>query len=281
MWRSSVSRLLVGSFRPTVQCRAFHLSAPAANGSIFGDLTKAPTKPEASAATAAEPLANPKEILPQDDAELQQYHLQEALKEQILSEKYVTPLKRQLFELNVAANGFFKNHQIVDNEGKQYKLSLTEQEIEALEPSLYLQSARIKSSVKKATLVNRFVRGYKVKNAINQLHFNPKKMATELERLLKQGMEHARARGYNEDELYIHAVWAGSDGGTVKRPDIKGRGRMGILHHRHIHVKAVLKTEQTLLRLKWEKEQRELQSKPKMYLNNEPLNFRVRSFYRW
>ena len=75
--------------------------------------------------------------------------------------------------------------------GKVYKLALTEEEIDILEPSIYLQSYRIKSSMKKATQVNRFVRGYKVKNAINQLHFNPKKMSTELEKLLKKGLERA------------------------------------------------------------------------------------------
>ena len=40
--------------------------------------------------------------------------------------------------------------------------------------------------MKKATIVNRMVRKFNVKLAINQLHFNSKKMATELEKLLKK-----------------------------------------------------------------------------------------------
>ena len=183
----------------------------------------------------------------------------------------------------MSTNVFYKNDQVVNDPetNKVYKLSLTKSEIETLEPSIYLQSFRIKSSVKKATVVNRFVRGYNVKTAITQLHFNQKKMATDLEKLLKQGLELARGKGYNEDKLYIQEVWSGSDGDMIKRPDVKGRGRVGVLHHRSIHIKAVLKTEQTLNRLKWEKEQKELNSKPQMILNNEPLNFRVKSFYKW
>ena len=39
----------------------------------------------------------------------------------------------------------------------------------------------------KATIVNRMVRKFNVKLAINQLHFNHKKISTELEQLLKRG----------------------------------------------------------------------------------------------
>lgn len=49
--------------------------------------------------------------------------------------------------------------------------------------------------MKKATVVNRFVRGYDLKTAINQLHFNPKKMATELEKLLREVWLHCKNWG--------------------------------------------------------------------------------------
>lgn len=254
-------------------------SINSASGSLFGEVTEG----KDVAAQPAEPVLEAADVTPQNDAKLQEYYAEEGKKNQIVSEKYISPLKKRLFELNVAQHGFFKNnHLVADSEsGKNYQVSLTSEEIDMLEPTIYLQSYRIKSSMKKATVVNRFVRGSNVKNAINQLHFNPKKMSTELERLLKRGLEQARELGYNEDELYIQALWTGSDGGWVKRADIKGRGRTGIIEHPYIHLKAILKTDQTKQRLQWEKAQAQAAAKPRLYLNNEPLNFKVQPFYKW
>lgn len=250
-----------------------------ASGSLFGEVTQGKEVEPQQQQAAVESG----DVTPQTDAKLKEYYAEETAKSHVVSEKFVSALKKRLFDANVAQHGFFKNNQIVADaeSGKTYKLSLTSDEIDMLEPTIYLQSYRLKSSTKKATLVNRFVRGFNVKNAINQLHFNPKKMATELEKLLKRGLEQARVAGYNEDQLYIQALWTGSDGHWVKRADIKGRGRTGIIEHPYIHLKAILKTDQTRLRLQWEKEQARLQAKPRLYLNNEPLNFKVQPFYKW
>lgn len=260
--------------------RSLHFTnSKLAQGSLFGDITKkeqeVPQKKE-----------EPKEgvdgtVAPKDDTKLQEYYLKEARETQLRSDKFVSPLKRRLYELNVEQNGFFKNDTVVQDGGKAYKVKLTAEEIDILEPTVYIQSYRIKSSMKKATVVNRFVRGYNVKTAINQLHFNPKKMSTELEKLLKRGLEQAREQGINEDEAFIQALWVGSDGDWRKRPDIKGRGRTGIIHHPLVHLKAILKGGQTKQRLAWEKEQKQLAAKPRLLLNNEPLNFKVQSYYRW
>ncbi|KAI5968362.1 mrpl22 [Candida theae] len=224
-------------------------------------------------------------ITPQNDEQLIEYYKnkqqQTSAKHQPKLEDLVHPLKIKLFNQNVSQHGFFKNDQVVRHEGKTYKFHLTPEEIELLEPSIYLQSYRIKSSMKKATVVNRFVRGYDLKTAINQLHFNPKKMATELEKLLKRGLSKSQELGYDENAMYIARLWTGSDGEWRKRLDIKGRGRHGVIRHRYIHLKCVLKTGQTKQRLQWEKQQREIESKPKMYLNNEPLNIKVRPWYKW
>ena len=224
-------------------------------------------------------------ITPQNDEQLIEYYKNQqtksASKTQPKLEELIHPFKIQLFNKSVSQHGFFKNDQVVTHEGKSYKFHLTPEEIEILEPSIYLQSYRIKSSMKKATVVNRFVRGYDLKTAINQLHFNPKKMATELEKLLKRGLTKLQELGYDEDSMYIAKLWTGSDGEWRKRLDIKGRGRHGVIRHRYIHVKCVLKTGQTKQRLEWEKQQREAKSKPRMYLNNEPLNIKVRPWYKW
>lgn len=248
-----------------------------AAGSLFGEITES-TAPETPAGENVDADA----LTPQHDTELQSYWREQAEGAQTTADKYVSPLKQRLFALNVAQHGFFKNNHIVrDDSGKAYKVSLTRDEIDMLEPTVYVQLYRLKLSMKKATVVNRFVRGCSVKTAINQLHFNPKKMATEVEKLLKRGLEHARAAGMDEDELYIQALWTGLDGKWVKRADIKGRGRTGKIEHPYIHVKCVLKGGQTRRRLAWEREQARRAAAPRLYLNNEPVNFAVRGLYKW
>lgn len=269
--------------QPLLMSRALHFSPRVlSGGSLFGDITTQ-KQPESAASASVDPPADPKMMLPADDAVLQKKYLQEAQKKQETSARYVSAEKRRLFDLNVAKNGFFKNNEIIyDKEnGKHYKLLLTDAEIEVLEPSVYIKSFRIQSSMKKATLVNRFVRGYNVKNAINQLHFSPKKMATELEKLLKTGLKLASLQGMSEDLLYIHALWVGPDGEWRKRIEWKGRGRVGMLRHRYVHLKAILKLQQTRDRLAWEKEKKIEATKPKTFLNNEPLNFTVHGVYKW
>lgn len=262
--------------------RSFHFSLSRASGSLFGDVTthKPAAAPES---TNDESLIAPLDMLPSQDSVLVKRYAEEAKERQDSVDKFISPLKRRLFELNVAKNGFFKNNEIVYDaeQNKHYKFSLTESEIDVLEPSVYLKSFRIISSIKKATLVNRFVRGYNVKNAINQLHFIPKKMALELEKLLKTGLKLGQAQGLNEDLLYIHALWVGSDGWTSKRIEWRGRGRHGIITMPRVHLKAVLKTQQTRDRLAWEKEQKLNKKNPETALNNEPLNFKVHGIYKW
>lgn len=264
--------------------RQFHAGIIRHNN-LIGELTKS----DVGSTSNTKPVQEPSEIdqetkqslKPKDDVDLQDYYRQQVQQHQITSEKYITPLKRELFNLSVAKNGFFKNHQFISKDNKQYKLSLTDKEIDLLEPTIYLKSLRIKSSMKKATVVNRFVRGSKVQAAINQLHFNPKKMATELEKLLKQGLKQAKELGYNEEELYIQSLWTGSDGEWQKRLDPKGRGRMGIILHRYIHLKVILKTDVTKKRLAYESQVKQALTPPKLGLNSEPLNFKNVPFYKW
>lgn len=247
--------------------------------SLFGDVTESST-PATYEPQTTQPAT---EINPTNDEKLQQWYLEQAKADQATADKYISPFKRRLFDANVGEHGFFKNGRIVRDaeSGKFFKVTLTPEEIDILEPTVYIQSYRLKLSMKKATVVNRFIRGWNVHSAINQLHFNPKKMATEVEKLLKRGIEQAQKAGIDESSLYIQAIWTGSDGKWVKRPDIKGRGRTGILEHPYIHVKAILKTDQTKKRIEWEKQQKQDAAKPRQYLNVEPLNFKVRGAYKW
>ncbi|KAI3405535.1 mrpl22 [Candida oxycetoniae] len=265
----------------------------------FGKLTSSPVQKKQSpdikekeeeGGTSPPPVVKNEEgeididsITPENDAKLIEYYADKAKEEESKTkiESLIHPLKITLYNKVVKENGFFKNDQIVKHADKFLKFHLTPEEIEILEPTIFLESLRIKSSMKKATVVNRFVRGMNVKTAITQLHFNPKKMSTELEKLLKQGLEKAQKLGYNEDKIYIARLWTGSDGDWKKRIDIKGRGRHGIIQHKYIHLKCVIKTEQTKRRLDWEKAEKERLKKPRMFLNNEPLNIKVRPWYKW
>jgi ribosomal protein L22 len=284
---SIIARPLVRSghhtLRSCIPVPARFISNTSRLGSLFGGITK--NENDTAAQEVAEPSdedEKPKKVMtPQNDPDLIAFYEKKAKGKAVRVDKFVHPLKVALYNKNVEQNGFFKNHQVVEHEGKKYKLSLTPTEIDILEPSIYLQSYRIKSSMKKATIVNRMVRKFNVNLAINQLHFNPKKMATELEKLLKRGLEEAKLLNLNGSELYIDQLWTGSDGKWRKRLDIKGRGRHGILHHRYVHLKCILKTKQTLDRLDWEKNQKELHSKPRTILINDPLNFKVRGWYKW
>lgn len=269
---------------PTFSIRQLHGSGKLYEKNLFGELTENTTQEPVISKKENEPEEfDAASITPENDSDLQEYYLEQVSKQQIRAEKYISPIKKKLFDQVVNVHGFYKNDQIVeDPETKRhFKLHLTPEEIDILEPTIFLNSNRIKSSMKKATVVNRFVRGLEVKTAINQLHFNPKKMATELEKLLKKGLEQANQSGYNTDRLYIARLWTGSDGDWRKRLDMKGRGRTGIIKHPYIHLKAVLKTEQTKNRLAWEKQQSQLNSKPEMFLINDPLNFRVHPYYKW
>ncbi|KAG7666013.1 mrpl22 [[Candida] subhashii] len=260
---------------------------PIARSNIFGGLTSTESPTKKSELPANEQIQDDdgnldlSKITKETDSDLVEFMAKKSAGAQIKLEDYIHPLKLALYNNVVAEHGFYKNGQTVKHENKYYKLNLTPKEIEILEPSIYLESYRIKSSTKKATQVNRFVRQYDLKTAINQLHFNPKKMSTELEKLLKKGLEQVRELGLDENKVFIQQLWAGDDGQARKRLQFHAKGRVGFLKHRYVHLKCILKTEQTRLRLDWERKQRHLAKKPKTVLNNDPLNFKVRPIYKW
>lgn len=116
----------------------------------------------------------------------------------------LTPLKRDIYKENVRVNGFFKNNDTVTlKDGNSYTLNLNSKEIEALEPSIFLRSWRIKSSVKKTNIVLRALKDLPLKKAITQLHFMEKKVARDLVEMLERGMKDAEKMKYDVDDLYI------------------------------------------------------------------------------
>ncbi|CAL9738533.1 large ribosomal subunit protein uL22m [Monosporozyma servazzii] len=224
-------------------------------------------------------------ITPETDTELQDFIKSKRRYERTPQELLLSPLKRQIYELNCRRNGgFYKADTVVKlpDSGKKYKLHLSRDEIEILEPSLYLQSYRIKSTLKKATKFLRMFRGIDLEKGITQCHFSKKGLGKEVGDLLEQGLKDAQKMNLDCKDLYISRIWTGSDGAWMKRVDIKGRGRMGIITHRYIHVKCVLKSKSvTLKRLEHESRMKQERRKPWIQLANEPIRGVMGGAYRW
>lgn len=163
-------------------------------------------------------------------------------KAQTAVEKLLSPIKREVFEKMIADHGkYIKNQMVTLADGRKFKLQLSKEELEVLEPSVYLQSYRIKSSVKKTYPFLRMLRQMDLKDAITQCHFSAKKVSRETGAMLERGVNQAADLGLNADDLYIEQIWVGKDGFEPKRIDFKGRGRMGIINHKYVHVKAILR----------------------------------------
>lgn len=194
----------------------------------------------------------------------------------------LSPLKRRLFLDNVKQNGFFKNGDVVElPDGTSYKLKLSREEIEALEPSIYLRSWRIKSSVKKTNIVLRALKDLPLKKAITQLQFMQKKVARDLTEMLERGMKDAETMKYDVNKIYIDQAWCHTDGRWKKRLDCRARGRTGIITHKWISVRLLLKTDQTQKRLAYEDKQRKLNKQPIVELNGGKMVGPCTGFYKW
>lgn len=269
--------------------RAFHMSRISMNsGSLFGSITKLDSVASTSETVEQQNIEedDPSVIRyldPKQDKDLQEFLHPDPI---VAIDELLTPLKKQIYLANVSKNGFFKNKDTVTlADGKSYSLKLTAKEIEALEPSIYLKSYRIKSSMKKATVVLRLLRGLDVKTAITQCQFTTKKIAREASDLLRKGLKDSEKLGYNPNKLFISQFWSGSDGHWQKRVEPKGRGRTGIITHRSIHIRCILRTEQTLKRLEWERQVKldTLKSRKPLAnpLVNTPIRSKVQGYYRW
>ncbi|SSD58590.1 related to 54S ribosomal protein L22, mitochondrial [Saccharomycodes ludwigii] len=202
----------------------------------------------------------------------------------------LSPLKQKLYELNCEINdGFYKKNTEISYNNNIYKLRLTRQELNALEPSVYVKSLRIKSSMRKATEFLRLFVDKKtpeekinVKTAITQCHFSDKKLARDVASILTKGLKDGEKLGINPDDLYIDQIWCGSDGKWSKRVEFKGRGRVGVIQHRYIHIRAILKSKSvTLKRLIAENKEKLDSKKPWIQLGDKKIRGVPGSAFKW
>lgn len=158
------------------------------------------------------------------------------------AEAHLSPLKRRLYEQVCALNGgAYVNRQMVELDGKKYMLDLTREEQLALEPSMYIQSYDIKSSLKKTFPHIRFLRKMDLLDAITQCHFQAKKIFGPIGAMFERAKKDCVKLGFKPEDLYIDQVWVGKEPRVLKRVDFKGRGRTGLIEHKWVHVKAILR----------------------------------------
>lgn len=197
-------------------------------------------------------------------------------------ELLLSPLKLRLYQLALEKYGKYVPDATVKLDGKEYQLSLSKQEQQALEPNVYLRSYRIKSSPKKATPFLRMLRGMKLKEAITQCHFSAKHISRDVGDMLTRGIKEAQGLGLDPDNVYLAQIWVGKDGGNIKRIDFKGRGKMGIIEHKWVHVRAILKPLEA--KDQFEKKQKKQQQSRKVWtqLESRPIHdFPRGSEYKW
>lgn len=268
-------------------CRARYMATATTSkpvDSLFSDLTKSveQKKDDNSTAVAVADEGDSGTIQyvhPSKDEKLQEYLNP---KPYLTVNSLLTPLKREIYLANVKKNGFFKNMELTKlKDGSSYTLNLNQKEIEALEPSVYLRSWRIKASIKKTNIVLRALKDLPLKKAITQLHFMQKKVARDLVEMLERGVKDAERMNYNVDDLYIAESWVHTDGHWMKRVDCKGRGRAGIFTFKWVSVRFLLRTGQTKRRLAHLAKKREVQKNVGSFISGGKIRGNAPGFYRW
>ncbi|CCK70798.1 mitochondrial 54S ribosomal protein uL22m KNAG_0F01300 [Huiozyma naganishii CBS 8797] len=286
--------------RSAPAARLFHSSVRALNGgSLFGLLTPQGSSKESAAVSSVTNRlqlamesdetdsdavsAGRKLVTLETDKPLQEFIKAQRPMERPATELLLSPLRKRIYDAVCEKNGgFYKRGTTVSLDGLKHKLDLTKAEIDALEPSVYTQSYRIKSTMKKATMFLRKFRGVDLKKGITQCHFAQQQLGRDVGDLLERAMTDAKKLGLDADDLYIAQIWTGSDGSWVKRIDHKGRGRMGIIRHRYIHVKCVLRTKSvTKRRLAYERELKLDARKPWVQLADKPIRGVTGGVYKW
>lgn len=246
------------------------------SGSVFSELSAGAERTPAE--TPENIDVKPEDVTVENDAALQKFLNPRPY---ITVQSLLSPLKQQLYALNVKKNGFFKNGERLQLNGSAYEMKLTREEIEALEPSILLRSYRIKSSVKKTNIVLRALKGLPLKKALTQTQFMQKKVSRDLTEMLQRGLDDAQRMNYNVDKLYLDQLWVHTDGAWQRRIEWKGRGRMGILTHRYVCVRILVKSDQTLKRLAYEAQSRAQNRKVEPKTVQGVIRGQLPGYYRW
>ena len=101
----------------------------------------------------------------------------------------------------------------------------------------------IRTSARKARLVVDMVRGKKVEEALNTLHFTPQKASGAVEKVVRSAVANAMnsedAADLNPEELRISEIFV-DEGPTMRRYQPRAMGRAGIIRKRSCHISVVV-----------------------------------------
>ncbi|CEP64653.1 mitochondrial 54S ribosomal protein uL22m LALA0_S12e03818g [Lachancea lanzarotensis] len=301
MLSSSLSRCY-GLLRSPCLKRSFQtgvLAKKQENTSLFGSITegveeqaddpqKISNRLTATTNAVENENADPKTSVTVANDKLLQSFIKKTQSTMLATDALLSPFKKRLYEENCRINGgFYKKDTLVtltEENGQKfkYKLNLSREEVDALEPSVYVKSYRIKSSMKKATQLLRLLNGLDAKVALTQCHFSDKKIARDVAEVLSRGIQDAEKLGLQPDNLYIAQLWTGSDGYWQKRIDIKARGRNGVITHPYVHVRCILKTKDvTKRRIAFEQQLKQERRAPWVQLRDQPVRGAMGGVYKW
>ncbi|GAA6064672.1 hypothetical protein JCM10212_001788 [Sporobolomyces blumeae] len=102
----------------------------------------------------------------------------------------------------------------------------------ASKPATFHKSstANFKTSKRKLNDLARLVAGRTADEAVLQLQASQKKQAPRLLSMIALARDHAVAKGLRREKLVVAQSWV-TQGPSLVRLDIKGRGRFGVKHH--------------------------------------------------
>ena len=104
----------------------------------------------------------------------------------------------------------------------------------------------IRMSPRKARQVVDLVRGKSVEEAINLLHFTPRRASTPVEKLLRSAVANAMnkedASKLDPEDLFIKRIWV-DKGPTMRRYNPGPMGRASIIRKRFCHISVVVSDE--------------------------------------
>ncbi|KAL4400157.1 mitochondrial large ribosomal subunit [Malassezia pachydermatis] len=105
-------------------------------------------------------------------------------------------------------------------------------------------TAVFRISPRKLNLLANQIIGKPIDFAIVQMQFSAKRAARRVKATLVMARDHAEAKGLDPSSLVVSEAWV-TKGMFLPRLDIKGRARMGIMHHPKARLNVVLRPGKT------------------------------------
>ncbi|KAI0036720.1 ribosomal protein L22/L17, partial [Vararia minispora EC-137] len=116
-------------------------------------------------------------------------------------------------------------------------------------------TASFKISHRKLNKLGRQIAGKPVDMAIMQMQFSEKRASKRIRSMLVVGKQHAIRKGIDPAKMIVSEAWVGKGARSLKRVDIKARGRIGIKVHPEARMSVIFKEGKTREQIM--KEQRE------------------------